>query len=336
MFHPFLNLLVSLAFFYFGVNGLFSNTVFFANNVEAAQVNFQLGEYQGKTDQEKQEVLGRKVFLPVSDYVSVPVRNDMLTDFELKADSGIVIDLKTRDILYSKNPDEVRAIASITKLMTALVIMDLNPDFEQGYVIKRTDRRDGGRINVYTGDQVKLKNLFYLSLVASDNTATMAMVNALGFSEGEFVELMNKKAKDLGLYSTGFADPVGLNENNISTAREVIRFAGEAFDNPVVAEAVLMSDYSFKTRGGRNVIVVSTDYFVKNQGAGSIIIAGGKTGYIGAAGYCFVGKFLDKDSHEVISVVLGANNISERFSQTEAVINWVFDNYSWTGINKSQ
>ena len=335
MFHPFLNLLASLVFFYVVSTGFFGDDIFFTNNVEAALVSVKSDELQGHVEKDKQEVLGRKVFLPISDYVSVPIRKEFAVDFELKADSGIVIDSKTRDILYSKNPDEVRAIASITKLMTALVVMDLNPDFEQGYVIQRIDRRDGGRINIYTGDKVKFKNLFYLSLVASDNTATMAMVSALGLSEDAFVELMNKKAKSLGLYSTNFVDTVGLNENNISTAREVIRFAGEAFDNPTIAEAVLMSGYSFETIGGRNVTVVSTDYFVKNQGSGSITIAGGKTGYIGAAGYCFVGKFLDKDNHEVISVVLGANNISERFLQTEAAINWVFENYSWTGVDKS-
>ncbi len=91
-----------------------------------------------------------------------------------------------------------------------MVILDQEPDWEKVYEIKKDDRREGGRIHLFLGDKVTIENLFNVSLVSSANTATLALVHALDLTEAEFVDLMNAKAKDLGLTKTHFADSVGL------------------------------------------------------------------------------------------------------------------------------
>jgi D-alanyl-D-alanine carboxypeptidase len=114
----------------------------------------------------------------------------------INADKYIVLDTKNNIVLYEKNSLETQPMASITKLMTALVALDLNPDWNKVYEISRNDRREGGRIYLYLGDKVKTKDLFELSLVGSANTATFALINSLEFSQEEYVNLMNIKAKD--------------------------------------------------------------------------------------------------------------------------------------------
>jgi D-alanyl-D-alanine carboxypeptidase len=224
-------------------------------------------------------------------------------------------------------------IASITKLMTALVFLDYNPDWDTVYKMKKEDRREGGRIYLFTGDEVTVKDLFYLSLVASDNTAAIGLDNSTGLSEEEFVLKMNLKAVDLGLTRTSFVDPVGLSDGNNSCAVEVAELTKAALANEEIKKATLTKDYSFLTLGGRRKVVSSTDYLLEDLPYDGIKIMGGKTGATEAAGNCFVGKFTDGAGHEIISVVLGADNYKARFTETKSLIKWVYDNYEWGDKN---
>jgi len=267
--------------------------------------------------------------LPINHNVIAEKKLDMQDEFDLAGASGIVIDIKTKDILFNKEADKQLAIASITKLMTALVFLDTNPDLGAIYQIKRADRRDGGRIYVFTGELVKIKDLFYLSLTASANTATIALVSSTGLSQNEFIGKMNQKAQDFGLKNTFFYDPTGLDDFNVSTAREIAKLANIAFSNELIGDAILNDVYEFSTLNGRTVTSFSTNALLHSPTNNKIKTLGGKTGHIDLSGYCFVGKFKDRKGHDIISVVLGAQDVKGRFKQTMKMIEWVYGNYEW-------
>jgi len=258
-----------------------------------------------------------------------PRRLTNVDEPEILAKSGAVVDGVSNFLLFSKNADQAMPIASITKLMTVLVWLDYNPGWEYVYEIKKEDRRDGGKIYLFPGEKVTVENLFYLSLVGSANTATMALINSLGLSEAEFVEKMNDKAVLLGLNNTHFSDPVGLSNNNVSTAREVAQLANAALSHKDIRQATLAKRYEFTTVGGEKKIVYSTDYLLENFPENGIKIIGGKTGYTEAAGFCFVGEFINQEGKEIVSVVLGSQSNNNRFQQTEDLVQWTYNNYQW-------
>jgi D-alanyl-D-alanine endopeptidase (penicillin-binding protein 7) len=247
----------------------------------------------------------------------------------IAAECGAVLAAQGRFFFYAKNADEVQPIASITKLMTALIFLENNPGWEKIYEITTADKVAGGRLNLFPGDNVKIKDLFYTSLVASDNGATLALVNSTGLSETEFVAKMNKKAKKLGLTKTHFVDPIGLSSNNVSTAREVALFAKVALSQKEIRQATESKEYTFVTLEGKTKKLESTDYLLFDSEKNSFSVLGGKTGYTDQAGYCFVGRFKDSSGQEVISVVLNSAGKNERFRESKTLVNWVFQNYNW-------
>lgn len=246
--------------------------------------------------------------------------------YKLEARSGTVYDVKNNTFVFKKEANNHLPIASITKLMTALVFLDNNPGFDQIYKIRKEDRREGGKIYVYQGEQIKVKDLFYLSLVGSANSATISLVHSTGMTEEEFIKEMNLKAKNLGLYQTNFKDPVGLNTGSYSTAKDIALLAKEALSHIEIREATKSPSHSFKTEEGRAKTIYTTDDLLINFPTNGVKLLGGKTGYTDAAGYCFVGGFINKDGRELISVVLGAKTSNERFSETKNLINWTFEN----------
>lgn len=243
---------------------------------------------------------------------------------KLSASSAIAIDVDGNEEIFSQHPDEVQSIASITKLMTSLVFLDYNPGWDKFYTFKETDKRSGGKDCFFAGDKVKVKDLFYAMLVASDNSAVISLINSAGLTEGEFVKKMNEKAQELGLNNTHFFDPTGLHNGNVSTAREVAKFARLALDKEEIKDAVLTRKYKFETEQGKQKVVFSTDQMLKNNDS-LYTIEGGKTGYLNSAGYCFVGKFKN-DKQELVTVVLGAADKDARFEETKKMLNWVYEN----------
>ncbi|MDD4902245.1 MAG: serine hydrolase [Patescibacteria group bacterium] len=250
-------------------------------------------------------------------------------DLEINASSSIAIDRDSNTVLWDDQSSVIRPIASITKLMTALVFLETNPDWEKIYELQKEDVRVGGRSYIYPGDQVKVKDLFYLTLVGSDNTAAVAMVKSAGFSEPEFVDKMNRQAHDFGLTNTKFEDISGLSNGNVSTAKEVLILAKRCLAKQMIRDTTIEATYEFSTAGGRDVKVQSTDALLSVFPIDGINIIGGKTGHTEDAGYCFVGEFADQAGHKIISVVMGTNSDEDRFAETKKLVKWAYDNYSW-------
>ncbi len=249
--------------------------------------------------------------------------------FDLQSSCGAVAGATSSQILFNKEADKEWPIASITKLVTALVFLEHNPGWDIVYTITDEDRREGGRINVFRGEKIKVKDLFNLSLVGSDNTATIALVHSTGLSEEDFVKKMNAKAESIGLKHSRFYDAVGLSNDNVSIAREVIELARVTLAKEEIQAATLKKKYEFSTIQGRKKIVYNTDDLLNNFPQNGIKILGGKTGYTESAGYCFVGKFIDSSGREIISVVLGSPDKNSRFSQTKDLVEWAYKSFIW-------
>ncbi|MFA6393632.1 MAG: serine hydrolase [Patescibacteria group bacterium] len=298
-------------------------------------------EFFGLTADERNRILGivggiRDNPLGIFGFNKLPENEDKpappkpkpkVAGIKVAARSAVAVDCETGDVIFEQSAREKWPIASITKLMTALVFLDYNPGWETVYEIKREDRRDGGRIYLYYGEKAKVKDIFYTSLVASDNTATIALISSAGLSEEKFVAKMNEQAVFLGMANTKFIDATGLKSNE-STAEEIAKFAAIALANEDIRRATLTEEYRFKTLEGKEKIIPSTDQLLREKMDGGMEIAGGKTGFTEEAGYCFAGRF-KKDGHELVTVVLGAPTAPARFTETGSLVKWVFENFKW-------
>lgn len=267
--------------------------------------------------------------LPENLVITQAVKKPDAPDFNLVASSGAVLLVKNNTFLFEKNSGAKQPIASLTKLMTALIFLDHNPGFDKEYVITPADNISGGKNNLFTGDTVKISDLFYTSLIASDNGATMALTHATGLSEKDFVKAMNEKANKLGLFNTTFVEPTGLSDKNVSTARDIARLAKEALSHEEIKKTTITKEYKFVTKEGREKKINSTDYLLYSDYIKDKSLLGGKTGYTEGAGYCFVGKFADNRQDEIISVVLNSSGKNDRFLETKSLVDWVFTNYNW-------
>lgn len=259
-----------------------------------------------------------------------PIKHADAEDFSLVASSGIAYDLKHDFYLFEKEADTAVPIASISKLMAALVFLDHNPGWNTVYIIKEADKRDGNKLNFFPGEQVLVRDLFYSALVASDNSAIISLVRSTKLNEGEFVAMMNSKAISLKMANTHFVEPTGLSELNVSTSRDVAKLVGEAMKDLDIRRAVLSDKYELEiinNKKNSKRIIRNTDSLLRSSDL-SVKIIGGKTGYLSKAGYCFAGNFI-KDDQEIITVVLGADSPEARFNETERLLDWVFKNYDW-------
>ncbi len=250
----------------------------------------------------------------------------------LQAKRALAIDLNSGAILYEKLSHEAQPIASITKLMTAMVVLDFGFDAEKIVQMLPSDERVGAFTNVYRYENILAKDLLAASLIPSDNNATVALARSTGLSEAEFVDAMNKKAVELGMDDSAFAEPTGLDAGNKASAADVAKLLYSALQYPQIATLTTQEKYSFTVQGsGRAVNLSSTDYLLGNQlfRDGEYKISGGKTGFIDDAGYCFVVQIENQSGQKIIGVILGSQSIDSRFQDMKALWHWVFNNYIW-------
>jgi D-alanyl-D-alanine carboxypeptidase len=241
----------------------------------------------------------------------------------------LVMDKESNEILVKKNESTTTAIASISKLATALVFLDQKIDWEKTYKVRATDIVSGGKNNIIPGDEIKIRDLFFLSLANSDNSATEALVHATGMTSAKFVAEINRNLKEWGLENTSFSDPTGLSNANVSIAADVAKLAKLAFADKDIREATLTKRYKFTTAAGVTRVAGNTDLLLDIFPQNGVKIVGGKTGYTENAGYCFVGQFVNSDGHEIISVILGGPDINSRFEETKRLVHWTYNNYLW-------
>ena len=239
--------------------------------------------------------------------------------------AAIVVDNAAKEILFQKNADTVRPIASITKLMTALVLIDLDFDWSQVVKISAEDSHNSAKSRLKTGETFFATDLFFVSLICSDNRAARALARSAGVSMGRFVELMNDKAKALGLFSTEFVEVTGLSPENKSTASDCAILINAALKERLIAAACTTPQYSFRSLNHKRIrSIVNTNRLLGSDWE----VAGGKTGYIASSGYCLAARLQDAGGHDITVVVLGAPGPGGRFGIARSLAQWAFRNLS--------
>jgi serine-type D-Ala-D-Ala endopeptidase (penicillin-binding protein 7) len=240
---------------------------------------------------------------------------------DIRAEAAIIYDPKTGQVLWEQNSLDQRSIASITKVMTAAVILeDPNVDLTTPVVVDRSDVRAASTTYLRAGYTVTRDDLLHLLLIGSDNAAARALARTSPHGSEGFVRRMNAKAAELGLQSTSYADPSGLLNANVSSAYDMARLISYVSGNERIAGIMRTPQYTVRS-GRRSISVSSTNQLVK---AGDVDVQAGKTGFIRSAGYCLATLIrLPQGGPDVAVVVLGAKSNAGRFWETRHLFNWL-------------
>jgi len=255
---------------------------------------------------------------------------------KITAESALVVNLDEGQVCFSKNKDKVLPIASITKLMTALVFLEHNKmDWEEEIIIQKQDLvinsvNDSELkpvvLGFQSGQKMKLKDIFSASLIRSANDAVKVLTRLIDLPAGKtFVDLMNEKAEELGMKNTNFEDPTGLNIKNQSTSEDLVKLICAALKKDKISQALSKKVYDFPIidkQGVKQYIRVwNTDEllgtFTKIKGA--------KTGYLDESGYCFLGLSNYQDNQLVIALLKSATS-QDRFQEVKSLIYWSEEN----------
>ena len=237
----------------------------------------------------------------------------------LHVKAAYVIDEGTGRVLFQKNPERILPIASLTKLVTAMVLLDTEPDWDRTVEILPEDVKNSSRSHIRPREEITIRDLIHASIMSSDNVATKALARTCGLTSDEFVSRMNAKAESLGITGTHFVEPTGLSEQNVATAEGVARLLSAASSNPIVGAIMQKENYSF-TSNRRMHTLVNTNRLLRS----SWRVTGGKTGHINEAGYCLATKVEGPTGAAVTAVVLGAPSNALRFAEARRILDWTF------------
>jgi D-alanyl-D-alanine endopeptidase (penicillin-binding protein 7) len=248
----------------------------------------------------------------------VDANGDLVPD--VRAAAAIVYDPETKQVLWEENSQSQRSIASITKVMTATVFLESNPDLSQPVVIQRSDVFQASTTHLRANDHVTADDLLHLLLIASDNAAARALARVSPYGAEGFVSRMNEKAAELGLASTSYADPSGLLSENVSSAYDMARLITLASQDERIAPIMRTPEHTVYTANHRVIAFHTTNHLLGSD----VEVRAGKTGFISKAGYCLATLLrVPQGGPDIAVVVLGARSNAGRFMETKNLFNWL-------------
>ncbi len=237
---------------------------------------------------------------------------------DVRAEAAIIFDPGNGRVLWSENAHDRRSIASITKVMTALVFLEDDPNLDQTVTVARADTRRASTTYLRTNEKISLRDVLNVTMVGSDNAGARLLARVSHGGAGPFVARMNEKAIELGLDDTHFEDPSGLDPDNVSSAYDLSRLIAFAGHDERIASIMRQPVYQFSTNRRRAVRVRNTNKLV-----GQLDVVSGKTGFIHKAGYCLATLLKLPEGPDVAVVVLGAYSNLGRFWETRHLFNWL-------------
>lgn len=248
---------------------------------------------------------------------------------DLNSKACVVIDRNTNTILYGKNENTKRKMASTTKIMTAIIIIEnckLNESIE---ISKKAANTGGSRLGLKTGDKITILDLLYGLMLHSGNDAAVALAEYAGNDIPGFAEKMNKKAQELGLKNTHFETPHGLDsDEHYTTAYELALLTNYALNNPTFSKIVGTKNYTITING------YSKDLSNTNELLGNLDgVYGVKTGFTNGANRCLV-TACKRDNLDIICVVLGADTKKFRSTDSIKLINYIYQNFKLVNIQE--
>jgi D-alanyl-D-alanine endopeptidase (penicillin-binding protein 7) len=239
---------------------------------------------------------------------------------DLRAAAAIIYDPDTNEILWEENSETERSIASITKVMTAAVVFENNPDLSHVVTVARSDVARASTTHLRLNDKVTIDDLLHLTLIASDNAAARALARTSHQGPAGFIDRMNEKAAELGLTTTHYADPSGLLSENVSSAYDMAKLIVFASSDERISTIMQKSQHTIQTPR-RAITFRSTNHLLGRQG---LDVRAGKTGFISKAGYCLATLLrLPTTGQQVAVVVLGARSNAGRFMEAQNLFNWL-------------
>lgn len=262
--------------------------------------------------------------LPISEPNYIPVLDSNIAEPLINAKSALVYDTRSGRFLFEKNSDIKLPIASLTKIMSAVIVLERFNLDDIVTISEDSIRVDNEKQDLYLGEKISVRNLLKLMLIESSNDAAYALAAYVKTNGTDFVQVMNLKAQSLGMVNSNFIDPAGLNDNAHSTVKDLIKLVEYSLNYQAIwdisaekTEIIESSDDKIKhTARSTNLLIGLIKDFV-----------GGKTGYTEGAGQCMilVANVPDYPS-KIVSIVLGSN---DRFGDTQKLIDWARQAYKW-------
>jgi D-alanyl-D-alanine carboxypeptidase (penicillin-binding protein 5/6) len=232
---------------------------------------------------------------------------------EFQARAAVVMDAVTGRVLFAKNPELRLMPASTTKLMTSLVVIDRAQISDVATVSERAAAAPPTKIGLKKGDTVTIETLLNAALIRSANDAAVALAEAVAGSEGEFVDLMNKRAIELGLYNTRFINPNGLpGSGQYITAYDLAEIMRQAIKHPMIKDILGTREAKLSTEEGKTTFVKNTNRLLWSDD--ELLI--GKTGYTREARHCFVSA-RECETGTIIVAILGTPSRGLLWGETE-------------------
>ncbi len=259
------------------------------------------------------------------DLSNAPIKKATYISPIINAKSSISIDMKTGTVLYEKNANTRLSVASITKLMTILLILEENKLNDVTKISSNAASTEGSTMFLQEGEEIAVENLIYGALIHSANDAAVALAEYNAGSVMNFVDKMNKKAKELGLTNTHFSNPVGLDDSqNYSSASDIAKLAQLVYANDFIKHAANLREMDVRSiSGDLTHKLETTNDLLDNT---YLKIKGLKTGSTDSAGLCLVSVAEDDNDNEIVTVVL---NSPARFTETKILTDWTFRAYNW-------
>ena len=278
------------------------------------------------------------IFILISLFSFIFIKNVNAVEMDISAKSAILVDFNTGKVLYSKNENEPLAMASMTKVMSMLLIMEKIDDGSLKYddiveISTESSSMGGSQIFLNPGDKYKVIDLLKGVAMASANDAVVALAEKTYGSKEHFIEAMNKKAESLGLKNTHFVNVHGLDEEgHYSSAYDMSVMARELLKHEKILDFTRVYEEYLTKPDGSQIWLVNTNKLVRFYDG----VDGLRTGFTQNAGYCLTatGK---KNNLRLISVVMGEESIEKRSSDTVKLLNYGFNTFKVNLIkNKSE
>jgi D-alanyl-D-alanine endopeptidase (penicillin-binding protein 7) len=243
----------------------------------------------------------------------------------LSANAAFVMDGSNGDVLFGKQSDDVRPMASITKLMTAMVTLDARLDMAETITLMPSDFEGPKRASSHlrVGDTMNRAEVLLMALMKSENPAAKSLARTYPAGYDAFIRAMNTKAKTLGMKTAFFGDPTGLDQRNVSSARDLGRMVAAAYDYGLIRQFSTQKSYDFNL-GSRVLTANNTNKLVR-EGGWNIGLS--KTGYITEAGRCVVMQ-AQVNQHPAVIVLMGATTSQSRSGDATRILSWLQDRFN--------
>lgn len=247
----------------------------------------------------------------------------------LNSRAAIIYDRTSKTVIYGKNINDKRAMASTTKIMTAILVLENGNLDKEITVSKKAANTGGSRLGLKTGDKIKLKDLLYGLLLRSGNDAAVQIAIEIGGSLEGFAEMMNLKAKEIGLTNTHFVTPHGLDdENHYTTAYEMALLTDYALNNKEFAK-IVNTKQAIVNINSKTITINNTNELLGNLEG----VNGVKTGFTNNAGRCLVTS-VNREGFQIITVVFGADTKKFRTKDSIELIEYNYKNFMQINIKE--